>query len=94
MNASKKRRAKAPVTMTPFVSVDSVVEDINGHLVCFVPLSAGGADLRHCSRGLSDIEGDLLKIVIPTWLAETLAISVGMRLTIDNAEGRLNMTPK
>jgi hypothetical protein len=92
-----KRSASAPLPAAPspaFVSVEAVVENLNGHLVLFVPLIAGGADLRSAARGISDIDGDLLKVVFPTWLAEDLKLKVGSRLVLDNGEGQLNIRLK
>jgi hypothetical protein len=59
--------------------------------VVYVPLQKGGDRLAAATRGLSDIEGNQLKIVIPSWLAEDLAIKVGSIVAIDNPKGQFNI---
>jgi hypothetical protein len=57
--------------------LEGPVLKVNGQLMLLIPLSAGGSDLVECSRGISDVEGDFLKIVIPEWLAGLLRIDEG-----------------
>ena len=78
--------------MGDVVSLQGPVEKIGGKLVLRIPLSAGGEELIQCSRGISEIEDDFLKIVIPDWLAAKLAISEGSLVQVDNREGKFNMT--
>ena len=53
------------------------VEKIDGKLILLIPLAAGGDKFIECSRGISETEGEYLKIVIPDWLARTLGIKEG-----------------
>ncbi len=48
------------------------IEKIDGKLVLFIPLAAGGDQFIECSKGISEVEGEYLKVIIPEWLAGTL----------------------
>jgi hypothetical protein len=72
-------------------SLQRLVENIDGKLMLRIPLAAGGRELVECSRGISEIDGDFLTIVIPDWLAEKLAISEGSTLVVGNANDRFNI---
>ncbi len=74
-------------------SLGGPVERIDGQLVLQIPLSAGGAALIPCSRGLSRVENDTLIVTIPDWLAEKLGLSEGSSVIVDNRHGRFNITP-
>jgi len=50
------------------ISLQRPVERIERKLVLRIPLDAGVSDLIACSRGISEVEGDYLKITIPEWL--------------------------
>jgi hypothetical protein len=56
------------------LSLEGPVLRINGELMLLIPLEAGGAELMECSRGISEVQGEFLKIVIPEWLAGVLRI--------------------
>ena len=71
--------------------LEGPVEKIDGKLVLRIPLDAGGAQFVRCTRGISEIEGDCLKIVIQEWLAGTLRIEEGDSVSIDNADGKFNV---
>lgn len=53
------------------------VEKVDGKLVLYIPLSAGGDQFIECSKGISELQGEYLKVVIPEWLAGTLRIEEG-----------------
>ncbi len=74
-------------------SLRGPVEKIDGQLTLLIPLEAGGDQLIDCSRGISEIQGKFLKIVIPDWLAGRLRIEEGDLVSIDNANGKLNIRP-
>ena len=74
-------------------SLSGPVEKVNDQLVLRIPLEAGGSDLIECSRGISEIEGDYLKITIPEWLAGMLRIHEGSLVSVDNREGKCNIHP-
>ena len=66
---------------------------INGELVLIIPLSVGGSELMDCSRGISEVQGGFLRIVIPEWLAGLLRIDEGDLVCVDNADGKLHIQP-
>jgi hypothetical protein len=73
------------------VSWTGAIENLNGHLVVFIPLELGGAQLARITRGLGDVEDGRLKITIPTWLAEELSVREGTVVTVDNKGGTLHI---
>ena len=74
-------------------SLGGPVERIDGRLVLQIPLAAGGAGLVDCSRGIGRVEGDVLVVTIPDWLAEKLLITEGSAVIVDNRNGKFNITP-
>jgi len=68
------------------------VQTLNGHLVVYVPLDRGGRQLASVTRGLSDIEGADLKIVIPEWLAQEIDVQDGTDISIDCQNGQFRLT--
>jgi DNA-directed RNA polymerase subunit RPC12/RpoP len=74
-------------------SLEGSVEKIDGKLTLRIPLDAGGNHFVRCTRGISNIEGDCLKIVIQEWLAGMLRIEDGDLVVIDNANGKFNIRP-
>lgn len=77
--------------MANVTSLQRFVENIDGKLMLRIPLAAGGRELVECSRGISEVDGDFLNIVIPDWLAEKLGISEGTTLVVGNANDRFNI---
>jgi hypothetical protein len=75
------------------ISLQGPVEKIEGKLVLRIPLEAGGSELIECSRGISEVEKDYLKINIPEWLAGMLRIDEGSLVSVDNRNGRCNIHP-
>lgn len=69
------------------------VELVDGKLTLRIPLEAGGDQFIECSRGISEIEGEYLKIVIPEWLAGMLRIEAGDIVSVDNENGKFNIRP-
>jgi hypothetical protein len=67
--------------------LEGPVLKIDGQLTLMIPLSVG-SDLIACSRGISDVQGEFLKIVIPEWLAGLLRIDEGdiVRVRDDNSK--------
>jgi hypothetical protein len=74
-------------------SLQGPVEKIEGKLVLRIPLEAGGRDLIECSRGISEVEKDYLKIAIPEWLAGMLRIDEGSLVSVDNRNAKCNIHP-
>ncbi len=81
------------LTMDDVTSLQGPVEKIEGKLILRIPLEAGGDQLIDCSRGVSEVEGEYLKIVIPEWLAGMLRIEEGDLVSVDNADGKFNIRP-
>jgi hypothetical protein len=73
--------------------LEGPVLKVNGQLTLLIPLEAGGADLIDCSRGISEVEGPCLKIVIPEWLAGLLRIEEGDLVCVSNSDGKLHIEP-
>ena len=73
-------------------SLEGPIELVNGKLTLLIPLEAGGDQFVECSRGISEIQGDHLKIVIPEWLADSLRVEAGDMVSINNANGKFNIT--
>jgi hypothetical protein len=63
----------------------------DGHLVLLIPLAAGGSELVACSRGIGEVEGEYLKIVILDWLARELGIREGSLVDVSNADGKFHL---
>jgi hypothetical protein len=75
------------------VSLKGPVEQEGDTLVLRIPLDAGGAALVECSQGIADVEGEVLKISIPQWLADLLTVRVGDMVNVSNLQGRFNIFP-
>jgi hypothetical protein len=56
-------------------------------------LSAGGDQLIECSKGIAEVCGEYLKVIIPEWLAGTLRIEERSLIRIDNKDGKFNISP-
>jgi len=79
--------------MEEVMSLEGPVLKVNGELVLIIPLSAGGDDLVECSRGVSEVQGEFLKIVIPEWLAAVLRIEEGDLVCVLKAGGLFRIGP-
>ena len=73
------------------VSLEGPALKINGELVLMIPLESGGSDLVDCSRGISTIEDEFLKMVIPEAIAGMLRIEEGDLVWIHNTGGKFNI---
>jgi hypothetical protein len=78
--------------MDGFASLQGV-EKVDGNLVLRIPLAAGGEEFVECSRGVSEIKDGYLVIEIKEWLAGVLRIEPGDLVSVNNADGKLNITP-
>jgi hypothetical protein len=79
--------------MEEVMSLVGPVLKVNGELMLLIPLNAGGLELFPCSRGISEIQGDFLKIVIPEWLAGMLRIEEGDLVCVNNTDGKFHIQP-
>ena len=78
--------------MAEAVSLEGPVELVNGELAILIPLEAGGAALAPFAKGIAEIHGDFLKVVIQPWLAEKLRIGAGSLVIVDNMNGKFTIT--
>jgi len=80
--------------MAEIVSLNGPVEEIDGELVLLIPLRAGGDILAGAARGIAVIEGEFLKVTIPSWLATKLGIAADSIVNVTNADGKFNIYPQ
>ena len=78
--------------MSHTISIEGPVERVGDELMLRIPLSAGGATLAPIARGIGQVEGDNLCIVIKPWLAEKLRLAEGSLVVVDNRGGSLTIT--
>jgi hypothetical protein len=88
-----KEKERRSYVMEGVMSLEGPVLKVNGELVLIIPLSVGGDAFMECSRGISEVQGDFLKIAIPEWLAGMLRIEEGDLVCVDNANGKLHICP-
>ncbi len=79
--------------MEDVMSLEGPVLKVNGELVLIIPRSAGGDEPMKCSRGISEVQGEFLKIVIPEWLAGMLRVEEGDLVCVHNADGNFHISP-
>jgi hypothetical protein len=79
--------------MDDVFSLQGPVQKEDNKLVLRIPMEAGASNFLECSRGISEIDGEYLKIVIPEWLAGMLRIDEGSVVSVDNANGKFNIHP-
>jgi hypothetical protein len=73
------------------LTLQGPVEKIDGMLALLIPLNEGGDKFAECCRGISEVQGNTLKISIPESLAGMLRIEEGDLVSIDNANGKFNV---
>ncbi|MFZ0882693.1 MAG: hypothetical protein WAN14_04795 [Candidatus Acidiferrales bacterium] len=74
-------------------SLRGPVEKIDGKLSLRIPLAAGGDEFVACSRGISEVKDGFLIVEIQEWLAGLLRIEEGDLVSVNNADGKFNITP-
>ena len=79
--------------MKDVFSLQGPLQKEDNKLVLRIPMEAGASNFLECSRGIAEIDGEYLKIVIPEWLAGMLRINEGSVVSVDNANGKLNIHP-
>jgi hypothetical protein len=77
--------------MEKVMSLEGPVLKVDGELVLMIPLSEGGDELVECSRGISEVQGKYLKIVIQEWLAGMLRIEEGDLVCVHNTDGKFHI---
>ena len=78
--------------MSEKISLEGPVELIDGRLTLQISLAAGGDKLGPLARGIGEIDGENLNVVIQPWLAEKLRINVGSLVVVDNYNGKFTIT--
>lgn len=73
-------------------SLRGPVEKFEGKLMLRIPLDAGGDQFIECARGISEVDGEYINVIIPDWLAAKLRIAEGSVVSVDNANGKFNIT--
>jgi hypothetical protein len=79
--------------MNYVTSLQGPIEKIDGKLTLLIPLEAGGDQFIGCSRGISEIQGEYLRITIPEWLSGMLRIDEGSVVSVNNENGKFNIHP-
>ncbi len=77
--------------MDELMSLEGPILRVNGELMLLIPLDDGGSELIECSRGISEVQGEFLKIVIPEWLAGMLRIEEGDLICVHNTDGKFHI---
>ena len=75
------------------MSLEGPVLKVDGQLMLLIPLTSGGSELIECSRCISEVPGDFLKIVIPEWLAGMLRIEEGDLICVHNGDNEFHIQP-
>jgi len=78
--------------MSEAISLEGPVELVNGKLTLAIPLAAGGDKLAPLARGIGEVVGEDLVVVVQPWLAEKLRIGAGSLVHIDNCNGKFTIT--
>jgi len=78
--------------MAEVTSLQGPVELYRGQLTLRIPLGAGGDKFVHCTRGIGEVDGEYPNIVIRAWLAEKLGVCHGSLVSVDNRDGKFNIT--
>ena len=78
--------------MENVMALEGPVLKVNGELMLLIPLEDGGSELIERSRGVSEVQGEFLKIAIPEWLAGMLRIEEGDLVRV-TGDGTLHIGP-
>ena len=81
------------MVMKEAMSLVGPVLKVDGQLMLLIPLDSGGSELIECSRGISEVQGDFLKIAIPDWLAGMLRINEGDLVCAHNGDDKFHIQP-
>jgi hypothetical protein len=78
--------------MKELMSWEASVLKVRDELMLVIPLADGGSELAQGSRGISEVHGEFLKIVIPGWIAGMLRIAEGDLVCVRERDGELQIT--
>jgi hypothetical protein len=79
--------------MEELMSLQGPVLKVNGQLTLLVPMEDAGSESIDCRRGISEVAGAYLKIVIPDWLVGMLRIEEGDLVSVSNWDGTFEIQP-
>jgi hypothetical protein len=79
--------------MKEVMSLEGPLLKVNGQLMLLIPLDSGGSESMECSRGISEVQGGFLKVVIPQWLADMLRIEEGDLVCVHNGDDKFHIQP-
>jgi len=77
--------------MENLMSWEGLVIKVGEELMLLIPLEGAGSELMECSRGISRVQGECVKIVIPEWLAGMLRIEEGDLVCVHNTDGKFHV---
>jgi len=77
--------------MEELVTMKGPVVKVDGELMLVIPLAKGGSELMECARGISEVDGEFLKIAIPESIAEVLKVGEGDQVCVHNSGGRFHI---
>ena len=90
--AERGRSAAREVQVTEVISLEGPVELVNGKLMIRIPLALGGDKLAPFARGIGEVDGEFLNVVIQPWLAEKLRIEAGSLVFVGNKDGKFTIS--
>jgi hypothetical protein len=73
------------------ISLEGPVLLVDGELMLLIPLSDGGAEFVKCARGIGEVQGECLKVVIPEWIACMLRVEEGDRVVVSSTGGKFGI---
>jgi hypothetical protein len=77
--------------MEEVMELEGPVLKVDGQLVLMIPLDGGGAKLVECSRVISEVKMEFLRVAIPEWIAGMLRIEEGDIVRVSNSDGKLQI---
>ena len=73
------------------ISLEGPVLLVDGELMLLIPLNDGGAAFVKCARGIGEVQGEYLKVVIPEWIARMLRVEEGDRVVVSSTDCRIGI---
>lgn len=70
-------------------SLDAPIEEIDGNLTIRIPMIAGGDQFVACSRGISEVRGEYLYVVVDEF-TRVMGLQPGEIAHMDNEDGKFN----
>jgi len=70
------------------VRIEGPLERVDDRWLLRIPLAVGGAQLVASTRGIGEIKGEILEIVVPDNLVRNLKLKEGQHLWVHNKDGK------